>query len=369
MDNSGTQDDNRRMTAVRFIGPVEDRMDNLTDMLRFVRAEQPSQYKIYDWLKANTTLNEDSTLRKRVRFIKRIDFLRIRDGHYTLGPYGEAYLAAESKPGTVESDIVYAALTETVKGFECLLRAIANEPIADEQIPGILANEYPSYELPRSVGIKHYRWLEMIGYIERTDGEYRITEAGQEGLTGSTEMPTPDSEGDRERRPQRTPSELRAWEERIRGSPESREGTLSDRTVTYEHDVEKHLERTDAHEEALEALAKALESRGYTCHETDHTDQLAVADGRVILIEAKTITPATALTQIRTALGQLFEYAYYDVIQRDEWRDRTLVRCLYLASTPPSDLHSYLEHLSTQEIEVIWQENDRVAGPSWPDIV
>jgi hypothetical protein len=91
---------------------------------------------------------------------------------------------------------------------------------------------------------------------------------------------------------------------------------------------------------------------------------LAVADDRVVLVEAKTLTPDAALRQVRTALGQLAEYHFFDVVQREAWADRLTRMCLYVTPPPTGEFETYLDWLPSQGFDVLWLCEDGVGGPS-----
>jgi hypothetical protein len=111
-------------------------------------------------------------------------------------------------------------------------------------------------------------------------------------------------------------------------------------------------------------FTERLEAAGYDCFETEHSDLLAVADDRVVLAEAKTLTPDSALRQVRSALGQLAEYHFFDVVQRKAWADRSTRVCLYVTPPPTGEFEAYLDWLPSQGIDVLWLGEDGVGGPS-----
>jgi len=67
--------------------------------------------------------------------------------------------------------------------------------------------------------------------------------------------------------------------------------------------------------------------------------------------------------RIRKAVGQVLEYEFVDVVQRNEFSEAA-VPGLFLSGEPPESMKDYLSHLQTEHgIEVLWWDAGLV-GPS-----
>lgn len=82
--------------------------------------------------------------------------------------------------------------------------------------------------------------------------------------------------------------------------------------------------------------------------------------GRWLLIEAKTETDGVAgRTQLRQAIGQLFDYRWRSFRDRDDVAIDKIDLAVLTPSKPPKD---FLELLNDLGIEALWFERDKLAG-------
>jgi hypothetical protein len=143
--------------------------------------------------------------------------------------------------------------------------------------------------------------------------------------------------------------------------PDNRDIPDREERITYESIKKTQAEATNEHENTVYKVKEWLKNDGWSCKETDETDILASTDSKVIVVEVKSIDGANDGTQLRKALGQIFENCYRDVRRRG-WGDRE-INLFICFSQPPSDRYSgYLEFLQEEGIEVLWRKGDEVAG-------
>lgn len=87
----------------------------------------------------------------------------------------------------------------------------------------------------------------------------------------------------------------------------------------------------------------------------------------MVVFEVKSTGTGDLWGRVRKAVGQVLEYEYMDVIQREEFSGES-VPGLFLSSEPPESMKDYLSHLRTEHrIEVLWWD-DGVVGPSFEDL-
>lgn len=355
-------DVDRWPTANRFVGGKKFRVQNIMAVLEFVAEERPIQSELFEWVTYNTDIGTESTFYKHIKFITNIRLLNIVDGNlsqgnarFGIGSYGAEVLEAKDSNRPVEHGI-FKALSTHVIGFDHLLNELQSGPIDIDARAAVLEAAFDSRDVSDAVSQKHYVWLEALDYVEKFDGQYVLTALGKQAIGESSVNQCPIES--------RVPSELRERSptQRKRGSAtESKE-------ISYIADLQTLARKTDAHEAALNTLEAELSSFGFDCFETMHSDLLAVKDERVLLVEAKTVTPSSAFNQIRRGIGQLFEYEYYDVLDRDDWKSMQSEKCLLLDRPPGDKLSRYLKHLSTEGIIVLWAEGNTIAGPSWTQL-
>lgn len=64
-----------RMTAERFFGGKDHRIENLHSTLRFVSRQTPTEHELTNWLLENTSAGSESTISKNISFLESIDLL------------------------------------------------------------------------------------------------------------------------------------------------------------------------------------------------------------------------------------------------------------------------------------------------------
>jgi len=176
-------EDDRYPTAVRFLGGASDRFANLVAMCRYIATEAPTETELRAWFETEFDARE-STFDKQVPFIEDLGLISLPEatGTVYLTETGERFLAALDESGDREYEILFDALRATVIGFDYLLARLAAEPISLDQRDIILAEAYVDYQPADHVPIKHYTWLLAIGYIEKHDDAYELTDRGRRAL-------------------------------------------------------------------------------------------------------------------------------------------------------------------------------------------
>ncbi|WP_436930237.1 HNH endonuclease [Halosimplex halobium] len=176
-------EDDRYPTAVRFLGGASDRFANLVAMCQYIATEAPTKTDLRSWFETELDARE-STFDKQVPFIEDLGLISLPEatGTVYLTEAGDRFLAALDEPGDREYEILFDALRTTVIGFDYLLARVAAGPIPLDQRDTILAEAYVDYQPDDAVAIKHYTWLLAIGYIEKRDGAYELTDRGRRAL-------------------------------------------------------------------------------------------------------------------------------------------------------------------------------------------
>ena len=170
------------MTADRFYGGVDDRLDNLQSMLRFVAEEQPSEDELMGWFRNSLDASSQSTLDTYLRFIRQLDLIERDAGTYQITQEGSYFLETE------DTDLLYDKLTDIVKGCEEILAILQEQSLTLSEIAAQLRPKFTDYRLPEGVVIKHIEWLLCIGYIEREGDEYALTDRGALAVDNEIEL-------------------------------------------------------------------------------------------------------------------------------------------------------------------------------------
>lgn len=128
------------------------------------------------------------------------------------------------------------------------------------------------------------------------------------------------------------------------------------RPIMREIDKSKLDYANREHRRALAVLSSFLDQMGYYPEVNIFIDMFARLKSGPAIFEVKSINPSNELSQTRHAISQLYEYRY-----RHSYPDATL--WLVLSEKPDTDwLVSYL--FDDRKIEVLWVENENLAGPS-----
>lgn len=172
---------NRRMTTDRFFGGVDNRLQNLRSMLAYVDSTEPDETDLWQWLKASTAAESDSTIEKYVGFQRSIGLLRLQNGQYQTTSQGAEYAETDQK------EIVVDALLEHVKGFETILQAVETGHSSIKEIQSSLQEEYPSFQLTEAVVGRHIEWLQAVDTLKKSGDQFVLTDFGETVLQEETE--------------------------------------------------------------------------------------------------------------------------------------------------------------------------------------
>jgi len=132
--------------------------------------------------------------------------------------------------------------------------------------------------------------------------------------------------------------------------------------IRYEPSIGQTMEGWIAHEHALDTFENALLEAGYESGETKHSDILAHRSSSIVLGEAQSIHSGNERAQIRTALGQLDEYTYFDVKQDTERAEKDLTKCLILTQEPSTEYRNFLVDLQHDGVYTFWIEDSEIQG-------
>ena len=170
------ENDERRMTADRFFGGVDDRIENLRSMLHFIAEESPEEPALWSWLRRNTSAEEETTMQTYVRFVRTLGLITKDEEDYSITDTGDYFRSSG------DLDFLYGLLSKNVKGFKTILMSLSDGTKSKEQIQAALQEQFPDYSLSTGVIKRHLEWLLSIGYIEENGEGYLISEKGLEAL-------------------------------------------------------------------------------------------------------------------------------------------------------------------------------------------
>lgn len=359
----------KRLTSDRFYGGVDSRVANLQSFLAYLHRQNPTRNEVAAWLESELGGTSETTRDRYLSFLRGLDLVERVGSHLYPGSAGLRYLHSP------DSKTLFAILDAGVAGFDLLIEGLATQgPLTDEQLRQILNDGPYGHDMEGTgVAVRHREWLQSLGYARRkrtpegrhhttlTTAGYELWSSYDDDLTNfdlSLEskslqpekplQPIPDDP---------VPESLRS------GGDTLNEANQDD--SLYPSPTASQQAATVEHQEALVQLRDRLEAAGYEIRKTRHSDLIAFrAPGdHVLLFEVKSITAGNAWSQIRKAIGQVLEYEYIDIEQRDNLSGEVQPGIL-LSQPPPRDVQEYLSHLTaTRGVLVIWLDNGLV-GPS-----
>lgn len=174
--------DDRRLTTDRFYGGTSRRITLLQQFLSFVAESEPDRSVVKDWILDNTPAQSRDTVDRHLGFLSAIELTDLSDESVSISQRGKQYL------DTPEPAVLYEALKSNVKGFDTILRALKEEPMTDEEIMVLLKQEFAEINMNSpGVASRHREWLQVLGYVDRTDGTNQLTENGRRLLETADE--------------------------------------------------------------------------------------------------------------------------------------------------------------------------------------
>lgn len=170
--------DDKRLTTDRFYGGTSHRIELLKQFLSFVAENNPTRSQAKDWILSNTQARSRDAIDHHLGFLDAVKLIKLDDGNISIGYRGQQYLT-EPTPS-----VLYETLRSNVKGFDTILRRLQSGPMTDDDIMDVLVMEFEDINMDSpGVAARHREWLQVLGYVERSDGINQLTEAGQELAT------------------------------------------------------------------------------------------------------------------------------------------------------------------------------------------
>ena len=168
--------DNRRITVDRYFGPIDQRLENLRQMLTLVRDDQPTHDELVDWHLDKTSAESESGVERRLSFLRTIDLLapleEEGEPRYELTEVSQRFLDQN------DPRAIFDTLRVNVAGFERILEEMSEGGITDETIRDLLA-EHPDFTGGTGVAGRHREWLQSLGYVTRDGNTTYLTDSGE----------------------------------------------------------------------------------------------------------------------------------------------------------------------------------------------
>jgi DNA-binding CsgD family transcriptional regulator len=170
-----------------------------------------------------------------------------------------------------------------------------------------------------------------------------------------------DSTPSKEWNPPSPNSELRPFEESPNRVPDN---PSQSRTQTYETNPSEKAKSHESHEDVLDLLVNHLEPE-FECFDVEGGSDLIATDAveSVLQAESKSLSGSTPdKKQIRTALGQLREYWYFDIVRPGRYTNLSLTQALLFDREPSGRYREFVEWVSEESVLVFWVGDDELDG-------
>lgn len=350
----------RRLTCDRFYGGTTNRIENLQQFIAHLWRTEPTLNEAAGWLENEFGAESETTRDRYLSFLRGLDLVKRVGGHLYPGSAGVQYLKQPTPT------VLFRVLDANVAGFDILIEALAvGGLLTDDQLRQVLNSGPYGHNMDGTgVAVRHREWLQALGFATRADADggtgTRLTQAGyalwQAFETGEVNAKSIDTDDEE---PAFTPLQ------QIPADPVPGSVGADTEPITYPSALKPQHAATVEHQTALDRLRDRFEAAGFQVRKTRHSDLIAYNNeaAEIFLFEIKSIHDENAWSQVRTAIGQLFEYEYTDVQQRSELMG-VVHLALLLSQAPPADLEAYLQYLETNErLSVVWWD-DGLAGPA-----
>ena len=113
-----------------------------------------------------------------------------------------------------------------------------------------------------------------------------------------------------------------------------------------------------AHLTTLLVAAKDIKAKGLTPKESN-IDILVEKGGNVLILEVKSIHQGNLRHQTRFAIGQLYDYGYFDIALNDVYSGKELTKGIVFSTKPPDSIIEFLRHYM---LCVFWVEKDKLTA-------
>lgn len=166
----------RRVSTDRFYGGTTERMANLRRFLRFVDATEPTFGEAVEWVATNTGGGSESFVKRNLDFLETCAVVDRSGPRIAVGEAGAAYLTSRDPLD------LFDGFRSGVVGFDAILEALADRPLDDHEIGGVLASAASRDSVAEDVGRRHREWLQVLGLLSYRDGRSHITPLGRAAI-------------------------------------------------------------------------------------------------------------------------------------------------------------------------------------------
>lgn len=168
----------RLRSIVPMFGGGTQYVATLDAILEFVASHNPTTDELVGWHRGtfDRVSSRDSIMR-RVSYLKQVGFIQQVGERWVLGEAGHEYVE------DYDVETLLQIMCERNVGLRSLMYALAAGPMAIEEISDQQLDTHPELGWGRGetdMALQRVNWLRSMGFIRKQDGEYALTDAGNQ---------------------------------------------------------------------------------------------------------------------------------------------------------------------------------------------
>lgn len=160
-------------------------VETLDAILEFVETHQPTTEELIGWHRESfSNVSSQGSIMRRVRYLRKVGFLRQTNDHWELGDAGQEYV----EQGDMET--LLRIMCNRNVGLRSLLYALAAGSMTLTEISKQQLDTHPELGWSRGetdMAKQRVNWLRSMDLVEKEDNEYTLTDDGRDFVESAVE--------------------------------------------------------------------------------------------------------------------------------------------------------------------------------------
>lgn len=175
----------RLRSIVPMFGGATNYVGTLDEILAFVRAQEPTTDELIEWHRDTfANVSSHNSIMRRVSYLQQVGFLDEQADHWGLGSAGREYVHED------DSETLLEIMCSRNVGLRSLLYALSAGAMTIGEISDQQLDTHPELGWSRGqtdMAKQRANWLRSMGYVEKQDGAYALTDAGWDFVDAAVE--------------------------------------------------------------------------------------------------------------------------------------------------------------------------------------
>lgn len=168
----------RLRSIVPMFGGGTSYVDTLDAILEFVNEHQPTTDKLVRWHRGTfERVSSRESILRRVDYLEDVGLTQYVEGHWDLGPEGEAYVSDQTTSTLLE------IMVRRNVGLRSLLYALSAGPMSSDEVSHQQLNTHPELgwnPATSDMAKQRTNWLRSLGLVKRDGDLYSLTDEGRQ---------------------------------------------------------------------------------------------------------------------------------------------------------------------------------------------